>query len=176
MDKEHRQFVSDILKDKRHSRVFAAKVRELDDLYCEDKQNISEVCTRKFDRLDVPEWYHNFIIDFFKKVAGETQKKLNKFRFYHSFCLGKVDDRNTLDIENAKSVPIGTLLGEPHGKTARRQFFLCPLHDESTASFCWYKKQNKWWCFGCGIGGDVIDLYQKLYDVEFKEAIKYLTT
>jgi len=36
----------------------------------------------------------------------------------------------------------------------------CPLpgHDERTASFTVYPGDRGWWCYGCGRGGDVVDL------------------
>ena len=41
-----------------------------------------------------------------------------------------------------------------------KQPILCPFHDESVASFYYYAKTNRFYCFGCGgKGGDVIDLH-----------------
>lgn len=36
----------------------------------------------------------------------------------------------------------------------------CPLpdHDDKTPSFVVYADQGRWWCFGCGRGGDAVDL------------------
>jgi twinkle protein len=39
-----------------------------------------------------------------------------------------------------------------------QEWFLCPLHKETTASFHIRFKENDFRCFGCGKGGDVIDL------------------
>jgi hypothetical protein len=39
----------------------------------------------------------------------------------------------------------------------------CPLHEEKTASFHVDAAKGRWHCFGaCGVGGDVIDLADKL--------------
>lgn len=46
---------------------------------------------------------------------------------------------------------------------------LCPIHDEKTASF--WLQENRWHCFGCGEGGDIIDLVGHLEGVEFIEAL-----
>ena len=42
---------------------------------------------------------------------------------------------------------------------------LCPIHDERTPSFVVYVDEGRWHCYGaCGVGGDVIDLAQKLME------------
>lgn len=38
----------------------------------------------------------------------------------------------------------------------------CPFHTEKTASFQVYPKSQSFYCFGCGVGGDVISLTEKL--------------
>jgi twinkle protein len=40
----------------------------------------------------------------------------------------------------------------------RERWYLCPLHKETTPSFHIRAKEQDWHCFGCGKGGDVIDL------------------
>lgn len=36
----------------------------------------------------------------------------------------------------------------------------CPLHDEDTPSFRFYEETNSFYCFGCQIGGDIIELHR----------------
>jgi hypothetical protein len=49
---------------------------------------------------------------------------------------------------------------------------LCPFHREDTPSFFVYKERFN--CFGCGVGGDVIDFVKKYYNLDFLQAIKHL--
>lgn len=70
----------------------------------------------------------------------------------------------------AKAYPIDELLQFNHSGSAR-----CLFHNETEASLHYYKDQNKTWCFGgCGRGYDAIDIYQKLHNVSFMEAVKAL--
>lgn len=41
---------------------------------------------------------------------------------------------------------------------------ICPLHDETDASFHLYKSGGVEWfhCFGCGASGDVVDLFKRI--------------
>jgi len=51
----------------------------------------------------------------------------------------------------------------------------CPFHQDSkTANLTIYPATNTFYCFACGKFGDVITLYQKLHNVDFKQAIKEL--
>jgi hypothetical protein len=50
---------------------------------------------------------------------------------------------------------------------------LCPLHDEKTASFYIYERK-RFKCFGCGEGGDQVDLIQGIYGCNFQEALRRL--
>lgn len=47
---------------------------------------------------------------------------------------------------------------------------LCPLHAEDTASFFVNETKGTFFCFGCGAGGDVIELYRSLHGVGFLDA------
>lgn len=53
---------------------------------------------------------------------------------------------------------------------------LCPLpdHEEKTASFYVYPEENRWHCYGCSRGGDVIELYMGLTGAGFVEAVEHL--
>ena len=51
---------------------------------------------------------------------------------------------------------------------------VCPFHDETAGSFTVYADSQRWYCFGCGLGGDVLDFIQRLDGVELREAIRRL--
>ena len=86
-------------------------------------------------------------------------------------------DGKKLDIEQARLFPIGDLMqGAQEVITGQqRSKYKCPLHSEKSSSFVWYKNNNSYYCFGCGKGGDVINLYMQLHRTDFVSAIKALT-
>ncbi|WP_018143145.1 DNA primase [Alloscardovia criceti] len=51
---------------------------------------------------------------------------------------------------------------------------LCPFHDEKTPSFHVSTVNNRWKCFGCGLGGDVFEYVQRSEGIEFPEAVQFL--
>ena len=51
---------------------------------------------------------------------------------------------------------------------------VCPFHDETAGSFTVYADSQRWYCFGCGLGGDVLDFIQRLDGVHLPEAIRRL--
>lgn len=76
--------------------------------------------------------------------------------------------------ERALSVRIQDVC-EAYGKEVNRDTCLCPLHSEDTPSFKIYSN-NSFYCFGCGKGGDVVDLIMELENCDFVEAIRILNT
>jgi DNA primase len=48
----------------------------------------------------------------------------------------------------------------------------CPLHQDKTPSMGFNKQL--WYCFVCGVGGDVITLVEKTQDLPFKDALNWL--
>ena len=51
---------------------------------------------------------------------------------------------------------------------------VCPFHEETTGSFTVYADSQRWYCFGCGLGDDVLDFIQRLDSVDLPEAIRRL--
>ncbi len=51
---------------------------------------------------------------------------------------------------------------------------VCPFHEENEGSFTVYADSQRWFCFGCGLGGDVLDFIQRLNGVDLPEAIRRL--
>ena len=55
----------------------------------------------------------------------------------------------------------------------RKGFARCPFHNEKTASFKVYPN-NKFYCFGCGAAGSVIDLVRRMENLDFSGACERL--
>ena len=51
---------------------------------------------------------------------------------------------------------------------------VCPFHEETEGSFTVYADSNRFYCFGCGLGGDVLDFIQRSEDLSLPEAIRRL--
>ncbi len=50
----------------------------------------------------------------------------------------------------------------------------CPFHSEKTPSFVVFEETDSFYCFGCGIGGDVITFIEKIENLEYIEAVRFL--
>lgn len=59
-------------------------------------------------------------------------------------------------------------------RRGRTQVGLCPFHGEKTASFTVYPDTDSFYCFGCGIGGDVINFIRHIENLDYIDAVKYL--
>ena len=51
---------------------------------------------------------------------------------------------------------------------------VCPFHEEAEGSFTVYADTERFYCFGCGAGGDVLDFVQRIEDLSLPEAIRRL--
>ena len=60
-----------------------------------------------------------------------------------------------------------------HG-TGRVRQGVCPFHDETAGSFTVYGDSQRWYCFGCGEGGDVLDFIQRTESVPLAGALQLL--
>lgn len=59
-------------------------------------------------------------------------------------------------------------------QTDRAGFTRCPFHNEKTASMKVYDGTRGYYCFGCHKGGDVINLVQGYFGLQFVDAAKKL--
>ena len=51
---------------------------------------------------------------------------------------------------------------------------VCPFHDEAEGSFTVYGDTERFYCFGCGAGGDVLDFIRRAENLSLPEAIERL--
>ena len=84
-----------------------------------------------------------------------------------------------IDIEALKSRhPIETVAagyGVELRRTGRSLVGRCPIHrDRGRPNFHVYTGSNSWYCYRCGLGGDVVSLIQKVEGLGFREAVERL--
>ncbi len=51
---------------------------------------------------------------------------------------------------------------------------LCPFHNEKTPSFTVYPENGSFYCFGCGVGGDVFSFVKQIENLDYIDAVKLL--
>ena len=59
-------------------------------------------------------------------------------------------------------------------RSGRNYFGLCPFHNEKSPSFAVSPDKQIFYCFGCGVGGNVIHFISKIEGINFRESIELL--
>ncbi len=59
-------------------------------------------------------------------------------------------------------------------RNGRRYTCLCPFHSEKTPSCVVYTDTESFYCFGCHVGGDVISFVQRIENLSYIEAVRFL--
>jgi DNA primase len=59
-------------------------------------------------------------------------------------------------------------------KTGQNYMGLCPFHHEKTPSFSVSSAKQIFYCFGCGVGGDVFSFLMKINNLSFPEVVETL--
>ena len=81
----------------------------------------------------------------------------------------------TIDEINART-DIVALVGE-YTRLERRGeewWGCCPFHNEKTPSFHVSAERKMYHCFGCGVGGGLINFYMEMEKASFTEAVLFL--
>jgi hypothetical protein len=76
-------------------------------------------------------------------------------------------------IARAREYPIDKLHEELSGDSCGRGNVSCLFHTDENPSMS-LKKNNRYKCFSCDAGGDTIDMYMKVNNVSFLEAVRAL--
>lgn len=59
-------------------------------------------------------------------------------------------------------------------QSGNRYLGLCPFHKEKTPSFFVNKEDQLYYCFGCHEGGNIINFVEKINNLDFIEAVRFL--
>ena len=82
------------------------------------------------------------------------------------FTIEKVKDSNDIVDVIASYLPLK--------KKGANYWARCPFHDEKTASFSVSASKQIYHCFGCGVGGNVLNFVMEYEKLSFIEAVKQL--
>lgn len=107
----------------------------------------------------------------------ELDKKIIYLRSFLQPTINNPQQSNRItdnQIEDARAIPIESLLNQEFRRSGSNLVGRCPFHDENTPSFYIYVQENRGWCFGCNKGGDAIDIVMRLHDLNFRDAVQYL--
>jgi DNA primase len=76
-------------------------------------------------------------------------------------------------IQKIKQIPIKDIISQY--TTIKNNKAICPIHHGDTnPSLVIYEKTNSFYCFGCNVGGDVIEFIEQVEGIKFSEAIQKL--
>lgn len=59
-------------------------------------------------------------------------------------------------------------------RSGRNLTGLCPFHSEKSPSFFIYPESNSFYCFGCGVGGDLVQFVRLAEHLDYVEAVRFL--
>jgi len=129
----------------------------------------------------VPHKGYFYIIDWMLEKWQRIKSKYYKEYYWLGRLIKEYDKpeeekTKSFDIEVIKenATPDKILGANPVYRSPDKEKYLCPLHNEKTPSFVWNKKEKYFKCFGCGESGDIITLYQKINNCDFRQACRDL--
>lgn len=158
-----------LLHSRSSSQVFLDKMREFELLILEERKYLSQA-HRNLVETKYPQWVCELVISRSKERLNEATQQYKRFSYYHSVSLGHKMN-NDYDLEVLKQVDPQIFLGKPAWSTNKTLTYKCPFHNEKTASFVWYLKNNSGYCFGCQKSVDIIALVQQLHNIDFLTAL-----
>jgi DNA primase len=79
-----------------------------------------------------------------------------------------------VDLSGFKRLPVVEVASALGLEVEKGSKCRCFIHEDSNPSLVFFRDSNRWHCFGCGVGGDTIELVKRYLDVDFKEALEWL--
>lgn len=132
------------------------------------------------DRTVLGKLTHSAAIEKIKSELEPIQASIKKLERKISINNTQNSDNkiNDSDIQRAREYPIANI-ADRHcdliSAGVNRMKAKCPFHVEKTPSFVLYLDNNTYHCFGCSEHGDNIDLYMKLDNADFIQAVRFLS-
>jgi len=172
VNKKVREFRNSVLFDKTMSKIFREKVTEYAELIQEEKKLKNEYANKY---IETSEPWLSLALQVQGLRIEVLEREQKRFQKYAGICGKQMDTTFEEQVERARSFPIADVFEQTGREYGGRIKLKCPFHNEDTASFILFTKENNYHCFGCSAHGDVISLYMKLHGVTFLSAIKTLS-
>lgn len=120
--------------------------------------SLEDVIGHRSERASI--WQSTYFHDAY--IKNHTRSEERKHKLGNT---SMVSDK----VVRAKEYPIDEMVDFKMGKAP------CLWHSERTASMHYYKEKNRVYCFGCGKGGDAIDVYRATHTgATFNDAVDKL--
>ncbi|MDX9779430.1 MAG: DNA primase [Candidatus Neomarinimicrobiota bacterium] len=88
--------------------------------------------------------------------------------------MGKIPEYTIEKIKDANDIVDVVSAYLPLKRKGANYWARCPFHDEKTASFSVSPSKQIYHCFGCGVGGNVLNFVMEYEKLSFGEAVKML--
>lgn len=144
--------------------------------------NLIEGCSENREEQELFEWFWKKVLAIY--CCGEIsyiEQNITRLIRLNSLlknpkvknCKSKVFEN---EIRQAKKVSLLDIVSERQRvkRSGNKYATNCPFHKDKHPSFFIYPETNSFYCFGCGVGGDVIKFVELLFNYSFKEAVKWL--
>ena len=141
------------------------------------KERMAKIKDIKAD--DFSKWFYTECVKQTEcPVIREANKQISRLkRMLISICGVKIEGHiGESEIETARAISIKDIIEQTVKlkQCGKNYMGLCPFHKEKNPSFYVYPETNSWYCFSCNNGGDSISFVEKLYGIDFLEAVKFL--
>ena len=124
-----------------------------------------------------PDWWVELGLEVINARIKERQQVIKNLVFKLDLLENpdKADKFKVTDLEAIKAIPIADIMPNAPDRTAiNRLYYKAPWRNETQASVVVYADSNRWFDFGEQIGGTVIDMFMRIYELDFKTAVKEL--
>ena len=163
--KTRRDFISDFLAE--DSRRDWAKESRLE--YLEETTEELGRTRKALIGIEAENWMKELIQEDYLNPIDKELKRIEFEINAYKNPVARIDSINNEMIATAKNFPITSLLGEPCNGN-----FDCLWHSDSNPSLHYYPETNTVYCFSCQTFGDSLDVYMKMNNVDFIEAVRNL--
>lgn len=154
---------------------WSGRHKELELLIREKDSLIKKESHSEFEYWFGREWLKLTLLSEMLEVEKHIRRLKNLLPKNQSdFVTTKLDEST---IDRARSIPIIDIAmqGLQLTKHGKNYFAKCPFHEDKSPSFCIYPESNRFVCFGCNEKGDVITYTMKINNLNFKEAVLWLS-
>lgn len=128
---------------------------------------------RQAKNFDKPFYHYDVIKEVLSNAKDRLNRKIRRIQYMKEPANIEGNENGKIsnaDILRAKDVPLENLI-----ELNAQSFAHCPFHGkDKTPSLRVYRNQNRFYCYGCSAGNDVIDFIMKQEKCNFIEAVKFL--